>query len=70
MTRYFPELVEAVKAELPDRCVIDGEIVIATDTGSTSRRCSSDPPRGFAGPHARRKTPGFLHSLRPDRPRR
>jgi ATP-dependent DNA ligase len=33
MTRYFPELVEAVKAELPDRCVIDGEIVIATEVG-------------------------------------
>ena len=33
MTRYFPELVEAIKAELPERCVIDGEIVIATDAG-------------------------------------
>src|SRR6195952_102386 len=33
MTRYFPELVEAVKAELPERCVIDGEIVIATGGG-------------------------------------
>jgi ATP-dependent DNA ligase len=33
MTRYFPELVAAAKAELPDRCVIDGEIVIATDDG-------------------------------------
>src|SRR5947209_1286761 len=33
MTRYFPELVEAVKAELPQRCVLDGEIVIATDGG-------------------------------------
>jgi ATP-dependent DNA ligase len=33
MTRYFPELVAAVRAELPDRCVIDGEIVIATDHG-------------------------------------
>jgi ATP-dependent DNA ligase len=30
MTRYFPELVEAIRAELPDRCVVDGEIVIAT----------------------------------------
>ena len=30
MTRYFPELVEAARAELPARCVIDGEIVIAT----------------------------------------
>jgi ATP-dependent DNA ligase len=33
MTRYFPELIEAVKAELPDRCVLDGEIVIATEAG-------------------------------------
>ncbi len=33
MTRYFPELVAAVQAELPRRCVIDGEIVIATDHG-------------------------------------
>lgn len=33
MTRYFPELVRAVKAELPERCVVDGEIVIATDAG-------------------------------------
>src|ERR1700756_2563148 len=33
MTRYFPELVAAVRAELPQRCVIDGEIVVATDHG-------------------------------------
>jgi ATP dependent DNA ligase domain len=33
MTRYFPELIEAVKKELPERCVVDGEIVIATDDG-------------------------------------
>ncbi|MGI8667870.1 MAG: ATP-dependent DNA ligase [Jatrophihabitans sp.] len=33
MTRYFPELVEAVRAELPERCVVDGEIVIATEHG-------------------------------------
>jgi ATP-dependent DNA ligase len=31
MTRYFPELVSAAITELPERCVIDGEIVIATD---------------------------------------
>lgn len=29
MTRYFPEVVEAVTANLPKRCVLDGEIVIA-----------------------------------------
>jgi ATP-dependent DNA ligase len=28
MTRYFPEVVDALLANLPDRCVIDGEIVI------------------------------------------
>ncbi len=33
MTRYFPELVTAAIAELPDRCVIDGEIIIATGRG-------------------------------------
>ena len=33
MTRYFPELVAAFLAELPERCVVDGEIVIATGDG-------------------------------------
>jgi ATP-dependent DNA ligase len=33
MTRYFPELVEAVRAELPERCVIDGEIVLVAGAG-------------------------------------
>jgi bifunctional non-homologous end joining protein LigD len=28
MTRYFPELVEAALANLPERCVVDGEIVV------------------------------------------
>jgi ATP-dependent DNA ligase len=28
MTRYFPEVVEAILANLPDKCVIDGEIVV------------------------------------------
>ena len=28
MTRYFPEVVEAVKANFPERSVIDGEIVV------------------------------------------
>jgi ATP-dependent DNA ligase len=30
MTRYFPELVESLKANLPERCVVDGEIVVVT----------------------------------------
>jgi ATP-dependent DNA ligase len=28
LTRYFPDVVEAVKAQLPERCVVDGEIVV------------------------------------------
>ncbi len=33
MTRYFPELVDALRANLPERCVVDGEIVVATGDG-------------------------------------
>jgi ATP-dependent DNA ligase len=33
LTRYFPEVVEAVRAQLPERCVVDGEIVIAGEVG-------------------------------------
>src|SRR5271167_857648 len=33
LTRYFPELVDSLRGNLPDRCVIDGEIVIAGPDG-------------------------------------
>jgi ATP-dependent DNA ligase len=33
LTRYFPELVDPIRAQLPERCVVDGEIVIATPGG-------------------------------------
>ncbi|MCU1692795.1 MAG: ATP-dependent ligase [Frankiales bacterium] len=33
LTRYFPEVVAAVKQQLPDRCVVDGEVVIAGGGG-------------------------------------
>src|SRR3954452_23160919 len=33
MTRYFPEVVAAVKRSFPERALIDGEIVIAGDGG-------------------------------------
>lgn len=33
ITRYFPEVVAAIKANLPARCVVDGEIVIAGGAG-------------------------------------
>ncbi len=33
MTRYFPEVAEACTANLPPRCVVDGEIVIPDTSG-------------------------------------
>jgi len=33
LTGYFPELVESLLANVPDRCVLDGEIVIAGPSG-------------------------------------
>ena len=33
LTRYFPELPGPLRQSLPDRCVLDGEIVIAGDRG-------------------------------------
>ena len=42
LTRYFPELVRALRDGLPERCVVDGEIVVeingATDFDSLSQR--------------------------------
>ncbi len=29
LTRYFPELVEAAREQLPERCVLDGEVFVA-----------------------------------------
>jgi hypothetical protein len=31
LDRYFPELAEPLRAALPERCVLDGEVVIARD---------------------------------------
>jgi ATP-dependent DNA ligase len=33
LTRYFPELLPPLREMLPDRCVVDGEVVIATEEG-------------------------------------
>jgi ATP-dependent DNA ligase len=33
MTRYFPEVVEAITANLPERCVVDGEIIVPDPDG-------------------------------------
>jgi ATP-dependent DNA ligase len=33
LNRYFPELIETLLSQLPERCVLDGEIVIAGQNG-------------------------------------
>jgi len=33
LSRYFPELLDTLRSQLPTRCVLDGEIVIAKDGG-------------------------------------
>jgi ATP-dependent DNA ligase len=61
MTRYFPEVVSAVLSALPERCVVDGEIVIAGPEGldfealqqrihpadSRVRRLAAETPASF-----------------------
>ena len=33
LLRYFPELVEPLRTQLPDRCVLDGELIVIGDRG-------------------------------------
>src|SRR6266849_3022347 len=33
LNRYFPELIEPLRSQLPARCVLDGEIVVAKNGG-------------------------------------
>jgi ATP-dependent DNA ligase len=33
LDRYFPELAAPLRASLPERCILDGEVVIASDGG-------------------------------------
>jgi ATP-dependent DNA ligase len=33
LNRYFPELLEPLRSQLPARCVLDGEVVVAKDGG-------------------------------------
>src|SRR3954463_8311765 len=51
MTRYFPELVEAVLANLPERCVVDGEIILIGESGD---RLDLEAPPPRIHPHPSR----------------
>ena len=72
MTRYFPELVEAVRANLPERCVVDGEIIVVGPSGD---RLEFEVLQQRIHPAASRvkllsrADPGQLRRLRPAGPR-
>ncbi|MFC6287672.1 ATP-dependent DNA ligase [Nocardioides sp. GCM10027113] len=38
LTRYFPEVVEAAREQLPERCVLDGELFVALPDGEAGQR--------------------------------
>ena len=57
MTRYFPEVIEAVRRSFPSRAVIDGEIVVAGDGGlDSSALASASPRRSSAASRVRPRT--------------
>ena len=70
LTRYFPELVELLQAALPERCVVDGEIVVVTDEGlgfdTLQQRLH---PAESRVRQAGRGDPRQLRGVRPPRPR-
>ena len=71
LTRYFPELVEAALEQLPERCVLDGEIFVAIGRAPGVRDAAgADPSREVAHRHARREDAGQLRGVRPARARR
>jgi len=66
LTRYFPELVAAAKAELPEKAVVDGEIGVPALIGETHRLdwdppAQPTPPADTRGTMPPGKTPAHLH---------
>ena len=71
LDRYFPELHDALlRAALPERCVVDGEIVIATRAGARFRRApAAAASGGVAGGEAGAGDAGVVRRVRPARRR-
>ena len=44
LDRYFPEVVEALRAALPERCVVDGEIILVRPGGSVPATTGDSAP--------------------------
>ena len=70
LDRYFPELADPLRANIPERCVLDGEIVIAGTGRARVRVAAPAHPSGrLAGRDARRGVTGLVRRLGPPRAR-
>jgi hypothetical protein len=70
LDRYFPELEAPLRAGLPERAVVDGEIVIATADGLDFDLLQLRlHPGGLPGRQARRGDAVVFRGLRPSSPR-
>ena len=68
LLRYFPELRDPLLAQLPDRCVLDGELVVAGREGPRLRRAAAAPAsRRLARQQARGGDPRVVRRVRPAR---
>ena len=66
LDRYFPELAEPLRAALPERCVVDGEVVIATRRRARLRSAAAaHPSRRVAREDARRGVAGLVRGVGP-----
>ena len=75
LTRYFPEVAAAAREQLPERCVLDGELFVALPDRRRRREAGvrdaagADPPGREPDHHARREDPGGVRGVRPARAR-
>ena len=76
LTRYFPEVVDAIREQLPERCVLDGEIFVALHGDDGVDRLEFETlqerihPAKSPDRHARGEDAGRLRRLRPAGARR
>ena len=64
LNRYFPDLLDPLRAQLPSQCVLDGEIVIAQNGAPRFRRAATPhSPRCLARQAAREPNAGLRRLL-------